>query len=175
MPASDISLEMLINDGLLSPGELLKCEPRKGEIYRGTLNADGTISYEDQIFEHPSRWSKHVSGSTATNGWKVIYAKGESIDDLRERYTGGSSSSGVVAAMPTPKSEASASPYHVASGTSIAETPDTQVRPQAEIDEMLRQHILNLTPDEFRELVREYLNVKGFSNAELEIVISVKV
>ncbi|MCY3639058.1 MAG: hypothetical protein OXG80_08180 [Chloroflexi bacterium] len=41
-------------------------------------------------------------------------------------------------------------------------------------NENVREYIFQLTPGEFQELAREYLKVKGFDDAEIEIVIRMK-
>ncbi|MDE2687299.1 MAG: hypothetical protein OXI16_07365 [Chloroflexota bacterium] len=38
----------------------------------------------------------------------------------------------------------------------------------------IREHIYELTPSEFQELTREYLKAKGFADAEMEIVIRMR-
>ena len=43
------------------------------------------------------------------------------------------------------------------------------------LDENLYERILELSPSEFQELAREYLKAKGFADAEIEIVIRMKV
>ena len=40
--------------------------------------------------------------------------------------------------------------------------------------ETLLEHIFKLTPSEFQDLAREYLKAKGFADAEIEIVIRMK-
>ncbi len=50
-----------------------------------------------------------------------------------------------------------------------------QTQSQEHSNENLRERILELSPSEFQELAREYLRSKGFADAEIEIVIRMKV
>ena len=50
----------------------------------------------------------------------------------------------------------------------------TEPEPQDNLNKSPREHILELTPSEFQELVREYLKAKGFDDAEIEITIRMK-
>jgi proline iminopeptidase len=85
MPASKVSLKDLVDAGFLSPGQELECRPRGGASYAGRLNADGTIRYKRLIFVHPSQWANHVTGAYTRNGWREVYAKGDSIGFFREK------------------------------------------------------------------------------------------
>ena len=50
----------------------------------------------------------------------------------------------------------------------------TNAEPEDALDENLRERILELSPSEFQELAREYLEAKGFDDAEIEITIRMK-
>ena len=45
---------------------------------------------------------------------------------------------------------------------------------EADFSESWREHVMELAPNEFQDLVREYLKSKGFTDAEIEIVIRMK-
>ena len=77
-------LRDILNAGLLQPGEELTCEPRKGELYRATLQADGKIRYNGTEFNAPTDWASNVAGNSR-NGWRDIHARGKSLAEFRDQ------------------------------------------------------------------------------------------
>ena len=53
-------------------------------------------------------------------------------------------------------------------------SPPTENEPQDDLNESLRDYMLQLSPSQFQELVREYMEAKGFDDAEMEIIIRMK-
>ncbi len=162
MPGSEISLKDLITGGFLRPNEELECRPRKGESYPGKLNADGTIRFGDRIFEHPSQWANYVTSARTRNGWEEVYARGEKIAVFRESIVEETD-------RPFPSPEPSDTPE---AGMTL--TPDSEDGSRENIDEA-RRYILGLTQSDFEELTREYLEAKGFSNAEITVVLKMTI
>lgn len=80
-----INIRDLLHAGLLSAGEELTCEPRKGEVYKATLAEDGNIVYLGSSFESPSDWASKVAGNSR-NGWRDTSARGQLLHTFREQY-----------------------------------------------------------------------------------------
>ena len=141
------SLKDLIDAGLLQIGEKLSCEPRRGEVHIAVLNADGLIHYDGESFSSPFAWSTHLN-SNKRDGWRTVHARGRTLRSFRDE-------------LENP-------------GRYQSEEIVTQGVSQKDGIGSLRQEVLRLTPSEFQELAREYLQSKGFDNAEIEIVIRMK-
>ena len=52
--------------------------------------------------------------------------------------------------------------------------PISKSEPKEDLSVSWREKVIELSPSEFQELAREYLQSKGFDNAEIEIVIRMK-
>lgn len=81
------SLHDLILSGVLAPGTAL-LPARDGLDATGVLNADGTITVDDVVYDSPSGAARAVIGH-ATNGWRFWLADTPAglvrLDDLRQQ------------------------------------------------------------------------------------------
>lgn len=80
----------LIAAGLVEVGESLEFpRPRRGELFRATVLADGTIQTEDgQIWPSPSRAAMNVANVPSYDGWhawRLPRLGGIKLDQLRQR------------------------------------------------------------------------------------------
>lgn len=171
--AKRITLLDLIEAGLLEDGEELECRfTKSGEVYVGTLNADGWISYDSERFETPSGWGKHLAGksreSSSSNGWTDVSARGKKLSEYRSEYKsllGQTDSTKTHMQSSKPNNEAEASAF-VPEGSKNA--PDTfAVNREDNTASALLERITELSPSGFEKLVGEFLKAKGFSNVEV--------
>lgn len=80
-----VSVLDLLNAGMLKPGDLLTCEPRTGEVYRGHVEADGSLVLDGRRFRSPSGAAKAVAGNSR-DGWREIKANGRPLTEYRREY-----------------------------------------------------------------------------------------
>ncbi|MYC08352.1 MAG: hypothetical protein F4X57_14480 [Chloroflexi bacterium] len=59
--------------------------------------------------------------------------------------------------------------------SALNSSPEVERQTERNINQDIREHIFELSPSEFQELIREYLKAKGFADAEMEIVIRMKI
>lgn len=144
------NLKDLIDAGILRVGEDLTCEPYKGEPHTAVLTADGSIRSDGVSFSSPFAWSTHLN-SNKRDGWRTVQARGRTLRSFREELEN----------------------LHKLQTRGMSSVP--QIASEGVGVNSLRRYILQLTPSEFQELTREYLKSKGFANAEIEVVINMKI
>lgn len=194
MPVSQTTLKGLIVAGLLHVGDELRCEPRKGEIYKSQLKVDGSINYMGRDFRSPSAWAGHVAGG-ARNGWELVSVRGRKLSHFRQELAGESTLG--PEPQPTvidPEPDESQDQSNIDSGrlwSAISRLNSQMESQQREIKNLnakmeippiatfeddkedvvlrnLHDRILDLSPGQFEMLVGEYMKYKGFS----EVVVS---
>ena len=82
-----ISVQDLINAGILRPGDSITCEPRRGEIYSGHIGPQGEIVLGGRTFYSPTEAAKTLAGNSR-NGWDDIKASGRRLREYRDEYVG---------------------------------------------------------------------------------------
>ena len=170
MPGRRTSLKDLIDAGLLTPGEELICQPRRGEQYAGSLQLDGSILSDGSEFRTLSDWATNSAGGER-NGWRCVYAKGRPLEELRSQLESGSPPPVAQRAEPLDVDANSHDETTLAhsdvpqsvetSATSPGSPLPSRGEATSEISKRLLDRILQLTPIQFEKLVGEYLRVKG--------------
>ena len=164
-----------------------------GEVYQASLNSDGFIDYQGQPFGNPSAWAKHLCGGER-NGWDYVYAREEPLKHFRQQFQDGTEpphETRPVVVKPEPVQDAPQNDAHSDDEERLKSEMDSlksrvaiqqseiailntkidnlSVSPLEEDSEddiirLLLERVLRLSPDEFEQLVGEYLKSKGFSN-----------
>ena len=157
------TLKHLIDAGLLSTGEELRCEPLKGEVYTAQLQADGSILFDGTIFGSPSNWAKHVAGN-ARNGWRDVHARGQPLGHYRSKL--GEQTSGPVSRPG--RHVAEDGPIQVLQDPAAGPEPKApQEERERDIAQLLLERIKKLQPDQFENLVGEFLKEKGLHDVRI--------
>ena len=73
-----LTLQALMKEGLMEPGQGVLRVEYKGHVFLGDLTPSGSICYEGELFESLSSWSKHVKrsvvpGMKGDNGWDSVF------------------------------------------------------------------------------------------------------
>ena len=85
-PPGGITLKLLIDEGILSPGENVLTVEYKSDIMYGSLTKSGRIKYtiaqSELTFESPSAFSIHClrlinPARRSDNGWRTIKYEGK--------------------------------------------------------------------------------------------------
>lgn len=188
------SLKDLIEVDLLQVGEELRCEPpsRIGGVHKAYLKDDGSVEENGNVLSL-AKWSNAVKGRSS-NAWISVTARGQLLDSFRKQFEDGiEPSQEIQPAIVKPELVQDAPqndtrPADAGSLQSEVNTLKSQLASQqsalaslnAKIDNLsvgasekdtggdiirnLRERVLKLEPDEFEQLVGEYLKAKGFSN-----------
>jgi restriction endonuclease Mrr len=169
MAKKRITLSNLIDVGLLKDGEKLECRFTKdGEVYVGRLNADGSISYDSEIFTTPSGWGKHLASksreSSSSNGWTDVSARGKKLSEYRS-LMGQTDSTKTHMQSSKPNNEAEASAF-VPEGSKTAPDTFATEREDNTVSTLL-ERIAELSSSEFEKLVGEFLKAKGFTKVKI--------
>src|SRR3990172_2071298 len=114
-----VSVRDLIGVGMLSPGDLLTCEPRRGEVYSGRVEADGSLVLDGRRFPSPSKAASTVAGNSR-DGWETMKANGRPLKEIRDEYL--RTSRGLVRA-PLPRDTARAPAAPQVADRNLAATP----------------------------------------------------
>ena len=110
---SVVSLKMLIDAGLMSPGPEALWITYLDQTWHGALDAAGAISFQDQMFYSPSAWAIHCKrlanpGKKADDGWKSVrygFAEGPMLHDVKLAFLANGGSTGSAAATRSPASD----------------------------------------------------------------------
>lgn len=86
-PHYGIHVVDLIAAGLLRAGEEVICEPRKGEVYRGIIEANGNILFSGRSYSSPSAAAAALAGNSR-DGWDDIAVRGQPLKHYRSAYLG---------------------------------------------------------------------------------------
>ena len=157
------TLKDMIDAGDLTLGEELRCEPRKGETYVGTLQNDGSILYNGDHFPSPSAWAKEVAGNSR-NGWRDVTARGHPLDYFRSQQP--SLSSGRPSRGDTGITAEAFARMQDRSNFTLRESP-LPPEEQQDLHQELLSRILELPSDKFEKLVGKFLEAKGFSRVQI--------
>jgi hypothetical protein len=77
----------LIRAGILNPGDEATFEPRRGEVYRGQVEANGDLTLDGRQFDTPSDAATTLAGNSR-NGWKEVKVNGRPLDEYRKQLGG---------------------------------------------------------------------------------------
>ena len=198
----NVTLKDLIDARYLEVDEVLTCT-YKGTSYTASLNADGSVEYAGDTVS-PNKWADTIKANQA-NSWEAITARGEKLKDIRKRYEDGIEPSQEIQPAiikPEPvqdapqngarpadaeslQSELDSLRSRVVSQRSVIANLNTKIdslsvassEDDTEDDSTgdLREDVAQLTPSEFQELVRQYVEDKGFVNAEITVVLKMSI
>lgn len=88
---STVSLQDLVETGIIEPGEdVIECRYKKMTGV-GSLGTSGVIEYDGQSFTSATAFSiyfkrKFAPKKLGDDGWKSVYYKGECLDTYRKKY-----------------------------------------------------------------------------------------
>ena len=73
-----LTLQALMKEGLMEPGQGVLRVEYKGHVFFGDLAPSGSICYEGELFESPTSWSGHVKrsvvpGTKDNSGWRSVF------------------------------------------------------------------------------------------------------
>jgi len=77
----------LIRAGILNPGDEATFEPRRGEVYRGRVEANGDLTLDGRQFDAPSDAASTLAGNSR-NGWKEVKVNGRPLGEYRKQLGG---------------------------------------------------------------------------------------
>jgi AIPR protein/Restriction Enzyme Adenine Methylase Associated len=88
----DVTVRDLIAAGLIRPGDVVSCEPRRGELHLGTLGSDGDLTFAGRTFHSPSEAAVNLAGNSR-NGWYEIKINGRRLKEYRDDFRAARSNS----------------------------------------------------------------------------------
>ncbi len=146
----DVTVLDLIRAGILNPGDEATFEPRRGEVYRGRVEANGDLTLDGRQFNAPSDAATTLAGNSR-NGWKEVKVNGRPLDEYRKQL-GGPKPQAVQPPPPHPEPPAR---------TSLLELIRVHLE---EVKSRLAQRIADLSADQFEQFVAEFLTRQGYSD-----------
>mmetsp|Transcript_23369 Transcript_23369/g.51294 ORF Transcript_23369/g.51294 Transcript_23369/m.51294 type:complete len:460 (+) Transcript_23369:175-1554(+) len=86
-----VSLKILIEAGILEPGEGVLYVEYKNNVTWGDLMADGQIHYQGMFFDSPSAFSIYLKRQVnptrkADDGWKAVKYSGRLLEAYKDQY-----------------------------------------------------------------------------------------
>jgi hypothetical protein len=146
----DVTVLDLIRAGILNPGDEATFEPRRGEVYRGRVEANGDLTLDGRQFDTPSDAATTLAGNSR-NGWKEVKVNGRPLDEYRKQL-GGPKPRAVQ--PPPPRAEPPAR-------ASLVELIRVHLE---EVKSRFAQRIGDLSADQFEHLVAGFLTRHGYSD-----------
>ena len=166
-----ISFKDLLGAGLLRAGEELVCEPRRGEIYKAILKADGKISYNGQIFGTPSGWAKHVAGNSR-DGFRDVEARGRPLSYYKEQLAPNKpnpvDNQPIISDIADPKQSHTLGETHVFGSAFLGDTMrDLIIRNRDSARKAMKDKLMAMSPKGFEEIIGALLKTTGFSEVQI--------
>ena len=158
----DVTLEDLLDAGYLEVGEELNCKVDRNNL-PSRLNAGAHIEWQGAQYVLRSPWVEPTSGNGTKLGYTDVTASsGDTLLDLIKKYRRGPRAQNVPASQP---------PVVESLGAQFRSPPDSRPKVDVQIDppRNLREEVAQLSPSEFKVLIRQYVEDKGFVGAEITV------